>query len=408
MGPWLLIFVGGVIAGAAFVGVLTLRRIHELLMLLAGALGTALATVGIIRIAATMPYANAVIASVGLSLAAFGGGYGLASALLGTNRSRKRASRLLQPDLKNQSTAVILIACIEPETYSTRITAEEIADLSEAGLPQATIGVTPFLFAAQKARYRAVGGNSPSAAQARSIHEKLQQALANDGFAQVGLVTCVDSDSLENAVRETIAVGHTRVIIAPLAVAESHQADRAMSRVDALRPDSAGVRLVHTAPLWSSDPLAELVARRVWSARDEPERTGVALVLHGQPPGHEASHAGFNVEESAFANRVRMLLAERGIPEAQIRPCFAEWQEPDVTETVRHLAAIGCTRVLVAPAVFPFESLVTLLDIPVAVRQARVDAHVTTVTLNAWGDDATVIDVLADGIRVAAREVEVE
>jgi protoheme ferro-lyase len=400
--------VGGVIAGAAFVGVLTLRRLHEPLMALAGALGTVLATVGIIRVAATLPYANAVIASVSLSLAAFAGGYGLASALLGTSRSRKRASDLPQADPGDRSIAVILIACIEPETYSTRITAVEIADLSDAGLPRATMGVTPFLFAAQKARYRAVGGTSPSANQARSIHEKLERVLENDGFAQVSLITCVNSDSLENAVREAITIGHTRIIVAPLAVAESHQVDRAMSRVDVLRPDGAGVRLAHTAPLWSSDPLAELVARRVWSARDEPERTGVALVLHGQPPGHEASHAGFDVEESAFANRVRMLLAERGIPEAQIRPCYAEWREPDVTETVRHLAAIGCTRVLIAPAVFPFECLVTLLDIPVAVRQARVDAHVTTVTLNAWGDDATVVDVLADGIRVAARELKSE
>jgi protoheme ferro-lyase len=132
----------------------------------------------------------------------------------------------------------------------------------------------------------------------------------------------------------------------------------------------------------------------------------VALVLHGQPEAWQKSHASFDVQENSFANRVRATLIDRGLHQENIRLCYAEWRNPDITETVRHLAALGCSRVLICPACFPFESSVTILDMPVAVRQARVDAHVSTVVLGAWGDGPRLVDVLGTTVRWALHDSE--
>ena len=114
---------------------------------------------------------------------------------------------------------------------------------------------------------------------------------------------------------------------------------------------------------------------------DDPETTGVALLMHGQPDAHQQTHAHFDIQENAFCNRVRMMLVEKGIAESNIRLCWMDWRAPDVTETVRHLAALGCDRILVVPACYPFDSMMTMLDLPMSVRQARVASMCTSRTV---------------------------
>jgi protoheme ferro-lyase len=89
-----------------------------------------------------------------------------------------------------------------------------------------------------------------------------------------------------------------------------------------------------------------------------------------------------------------MLVSEAGIPTMNVRTAWAEWAQPDVTSAVRHLAALGCDRVLVSPAVFPFDCIATQLEIPLMVRQARVDS-VPVVMLPTWRDDEGVVGALA-------------
>jgi hypothetical protein len=58
-------------------------------------------------------------------------------------------------------------------------------------------------------------------------------------------------------------------------------------------------------------------------------------------------------------------------------------------------------RVTVVPAVHPFTTISTLLDLDLSVREARVDENVTVVTLSPWRDDDAVIGELANRIRAA-------
>ncbi len=403
---WVAVFVGGLAVGASIVGLLVAQRIREPLAFLLGIAGVIVGTWGIIGIVDTYNRIDMTVAGLGLSLASVGGGYALVSSLLPymtSNRSRPTLPEQVQPRVPKPG--IVLLSCIEPRKYQPVAITQELDRLAQAGLPEATLGITPFLYASQKARYRAMGGTSPSSRQAQAVAERLEKRLG-DSIAYLEFVSCVGRDTLDRAVARAASQGVANVIVATLSVAESYVTDRAKSAVDTLRPDTHGMRVVYTPPLWGSEALAEHVAEQVWRARDEPTATGVALILHGQPDEWERSHASFDVQENSFAHRIRMILTDKGIPRDNIKLCFAEWRVPDITETVRHLAALGCRRVLICPACFPFESSVTLLDAQVAVKQARVEGHVNTVILGAWGEESIVSDVLFGEIRTASRDLD--
>jgi|GEM_PF-685442 len=402
---WTMLAGGALAGGAALVGLLALRRAYEPLMLLSGMLSMGVCGAGVARVAGIYSEAGMTIFSVFLAFGCVAGGYGLASSVLTGLAVDPQTFELLDdPPDQERGIAVLLLACIESEHYDPRAVARELKDLVSAGLPEATVGVTPFLYAAQKARYRAVGGRSNSAAQARAVCERLESALDKGRFAMVDRVTCAVRDTLAGAVVRLQREGYGRVVVASLSVAESFDVDRAKSEVDALRPDLHGMRIAYTSPLWASDELAEMVAERVAVLLVDPETTGAVLVMHGQSELRERSHATFDVQENAFSNRVRMMLIDRGFPENNVRLCWAEWRSPDVTESVRHLAALGCTRIVVSPVCYPLESIATVLDMSVAVRQARVSSDTYVTTLPAWGDDPQVTNALTRAIAQAAEE----
>jgi protoheme ferro-lyase len=121
-------------------------------------------------------------------------------------------------------------------------------------------------------------------------------------------------------------------------------------------------------------------------------------VGHGQPEARAKRYPRFDEEETAFLSRVRMSLIGSGVLERSIRVAWAEWRSPDVTSAVRHLAALGCRRVIVLPGAFAVDTIGTRLDLEMAVRQARVEDSVSVVTLPAWSDDEAVIGEMADRV----------
>ncbi|MDZ4063855.1 MAG: ferrochelatase [Coriobacteriia bacterium] len=406
---WIQLLGGALVTGAAVVGLLSLKRSHEPLALVAALVSTSFAGAGLARVVIAYGRAEVTLLAALLALGVVGGGFGLASSVLTHMASRKRPVELVDEGASldgDPTVVVVVLACIEPETYDPSTTARDLIDLADAGLPEAGIGITPFLYAAQKARYRAAGGRSPAAAQARSVTAQLQGLLGREQFPRVDLVTCNSREPLAAHVARLYRRGFRRIIVAEASVAESFEIDRAKTSVDALRPEAFGFEVAYTSPLWASDRIVNMVAARIVASTQNPSTTGVALLMHGQPEDRERTHAGFDVQENAFVNRVRMTLVERGHPENNIRLCRTDWRPPDVTETVRHLAALGCTRILVVPACYPFESVSTVLDLTVAMRQARVDSHVYVTRLSAWGEDPVVAEALRSAVMVARSELD--
>ena len=395
---WIGLVGGSLGAGVSLAVLLVVTRRREGLVMAGGIASMALSVLAANNLVAyyDRPVLT-VIASV-IAVGSVGGGFALVSSLLSYVRVRPNTLTLPPPGDPGRS-LVVLLADVEPDEYVAGEVTREIADLVDAGLPEPRMSVLPFHYAAQKARYRAVGGRSPEAGQAAGLAERLEKHLDPARFAGPVMVRCGDGSALRAALDSAHEAGYKASIAAGAYIAEGYRVGAERSGADTPMPE---LSLAYTRSLWASDKLANLVARRTLAARSDPERTGVALVVHGQPGVHERANRSFDIQENSFANRIRLFLIEEGLHGDRVRVCSAEWRDPGVTETVRHLAAIGCDRVLVVPACQPFANLQTLLDFAGAVRDARVPEDVRVVHIAPWGDDEVFAEVLAAAIEEAA------
>jgi protoheme ferro-lyase len=395
---WIALVVGAVGTGASFVGILVAKRSLESLVALVGLVFFAACAWGFGGVTLAYDRLDAIVYAIAFTFAGMFGGYALISTLLGWFARRAHAgipaASASLPE-RQSGFAVLVLGEVEPPLYSPAATAAALEDLSEEGLLKASIGVLPFLFMAQKTRYRAAGGISPAARQLDTVAEKVESVLESARtITRLESAWCEGERSLVTKIAHTVADGFRNIVVAEAVIAESLEVDAAKREVDALRLGDLGVSVTYAGPLWSSERIAGLVTNRIMAVAGDPSAAGIVLVGQGQPSDRARDRRDFDEQETAFLNHVRMLLLERGVGEQNIRIAWADWRNPEVTGTVRHLAAIGCRRILVSPACFPFDSITTLLDIQLAVRQARVDESVSVVTLPAWHDDPAFVEEL--------------
>lgn len=404
---WALLVGGALTSGAAIAGTLVVARRAEPLVAVAFLSGVVLSTFALVEIGADGGSRREVLWAVAFTVAATGGGYALVSSLL--LEPAKRASRITIPIVETRSDSarrplIILASCVEPKRYSAVETASLLADLADEGRLDASIASLPLLFFAQKVRYNAVGGTSPARAQLEALAERLEATLPPEQGAVVAGATCTGPGRLAMRAAQAVAQGYTDIVIAEPHVASGQHMHAGRGEVDALRLGATGVTVTHCDALGASERLAAMVASRIVAVAGEPDSAGVALVGHGQPQDAAHRDSGHEGVETMFMNRVRAALGERGFAQDRVRIAWAEWAQPDVTSTVRHLAALGCTRLVVSPAVHPFDGLQTMLDLDIAVRQARVDEETPITILPAWRDDPALVAELRHAVVDALRE----
>ena len=392
---WVALIAGAVGTGACFVGILVARRSLEAGFAALGLLSFVACAWGFGTITTAYDRLDAIVYAFAFGVAAIAGGYALVSTLLGAIALRERPAHISEELTDDVGTAaVLLLGEVEPAEYSPRATAAALEVLADEGLLSASIGVLPFLFMAQKTRYRAAGGTSPAQSQLDALARRLSSVLRTLPVGEVAAAWCEGEHSLAERVVEAVSRGFRTVIVAEALVADSLEVDHAKRAVDALRLHTVGVSVSYSRPLSRSGNVAQMIAARALAETDDVTATGIVLVGQGQPEERALANREFDEQETAFLNRVRVLLVENGIAEQNARIAWADWRAPEVTSSVRHLAALGCRRIVVVPACFPLDSITTRLDLQLAVRQARVDESVSVVTLPAWHDDPALVEAL--------------
>jgi protoheme ferro-lyase len=387
---WLTLIAGALLAGALAVAVLVAPSSLELPLAVGGVVALGAATYALSRVVGHYDVGAAALWGFAFMVGAAGGGYALASTLLHlmakTSPPPSLPETLPAPLSK---AAVLVVTCTEPEHYQPTATAQMLQSLADEGLLEASIGSLPLIFFAQKTRYRAIGGSNPAHAQVRSLAERLGESLRD---VRIEPVRCTNPLALAQAATDAVLGGCAAIVLAELSVGEPVALATARNALDDLRLPERGIPVRSTGMLWCSERIVDMLARRVLSATAAPDSTGVVLVGHGQPDEVSRKNPRMDEDETSFLNRLRLAIIELGLRPENVRIAWADWGDPDVTSTVRHLAALGCTRVLVEPAAFPVDSIATRLDLELAVRQARLEEGAATITLPAWKDDPIVVE----------------
>jgi protoheme ferro-lyase len=406
---WILLVVGSLIAGALLVGLLVAPRPMVPVVLFFALAGILVSVSGLVALALTESRVDLALATALIGFLLLALSYSVTAILL--QRLFGRPAQVapdVSPTEPRSCAAVILAAHVEPKTYQPSTVTATLREYDATNVPLPSSTARPMLYAAERARYHAAGSSSPALGTLEGLVGRIEGALAHDarfaGGVHVACYTC--EPRLDSVVSRVAAEGIREIVVLGLAVAQSLRADAARAAVDALRPASHGVYVSYAAPLWGASCLTDRVAERIVTAMgDRPrDRVGVVLVGHGQPAEWHAGHPTWTEQETFFQQRVNVQLQEAGLPPQNIRLAWLDWSEPDVTEAVRHLAALDNDLVIVVPSVMPVETLGTFEDLRQAVHFARVAESVETVILGAWGEDPVVVEELAKRARAVMDE----
>jgi protoheme ferro-lyase len=398
-GPWAFLLGASVAGGAATCAAMIVPR---RLMVPAGAAGTFFAltaSAAVARIWQSSQRPDALIAALFLAAGAAVGGFALASTLTPSlTRGGEPATRLgTAPG--GDKLSVVLLADQEPEEYDPRsVTAVfDRYGLSDVPLPPDV--ARPLVYASERSSYHRVNG-SPARDSVRRTAAALESRLRDDGTAsEVTVAYTSGGPSLAETVVLEVEKGATRIVVAALTVAWTGPFDSAVARASSLGLAGSGVRLETTGPLWTSEHVSAMIAQRALaSLGSDRSGDGVVLVSAGEPQQLERDHPAATEQTTFFSQRVRAELIEAGLASGRIRRAWLEWEEPDVLEAVRHLAAVGARRIALVPVTFPAETIATLVDLRFAAERATEETGASLVVLGAWGDDPAVVEALRDGV----------
>lgn len=396
---WLALLAGSLMFGTCLVAAMVLPRHYATATVLLG-IGAFVGSLYILgTIAQVYSTPMAIGAAVVVVVAGISLGYMIAASLIPHIATMPRRS---SPSALSRATdsAVVLLESSEPDRYDPRAIAHRQSLLAESADIELPLTAIPFVFLTEKTRYRAIGGKSPGGRMAETLAEKVEAAWDAGESPVVALASSQYPTDLRTVVATQVAHGARRVAIVALDPSQSAATDRALSLLDA-DDDRSLASCVAIAPsIWDDSALVDrLVERILSSASDTPRANiGVALVCPGVPEAWEHRYTSAAETENYYIQRVRMRLTEVGLKCDHVRVAWLDWQVPDVTETVRHLAVLGCQRIICVPATSVLPSLDTLLDLERATSYARVPPSVAVVTLGAWGDD----DAVARAVRSAA------
>ncbi len=324
-------------------------------------------------------------------------GYRLAAALL--NRLAPAPRPFPLPSPSGSRPGVVLLHLTDPPHYDPRAVAtliEPFASGRRGDIPAAAI---PFVFATTRARYRATGDISPATPLLSSLADRITDILTvRFPDVTVRMTSAVPPHALTNTVAALAAAGCSRIAVVTIGSPDVGPSERARTILEREVAREPAISVGFGRSIWTDPALSDRLAERIAASRSTPadNASGVVLVGSGMPPGETEGVRRAEQAEQSFHQRVQLAMTKRGVSSEHVRQAWLDWHEPDVTDAVRHLAALGCTQILVAPSTIAMPGVSTSPDLATAVSLARVPEGVSVVTMPPWGDAEGLAQTIAD------------
>lgn len=404
---WLALLAGGLVSGACLVAAMVLPRHYAAATVPFGAFGFLGGLYVLGTLSQTYSTPLAIAAAIATLIAGVVLGYTIVTSAI-PNMARPGRSTTITCADDRDGTGIIVLAATESDHYDPRAIAYRQELLREHAAIDLPLTAVPFVFLAEKARYRAVGNTAPGASVARSLVDMLGDRAAATSGARVAFAPCHRPDGLREAIADQACAGVSRIAVVTLGPPGTIATEVALASLGATEHDVDTPTVVTAGTIWDEASLVRRMADRILASTTGAELgdVGVALVGMGMPEQWARRHSAAAETENYFNQRVRMALMEAGIDGERIRCGSLDWQAPDVTEVVRHLAALGCRHIILAPSTAVLPTLDTTLDLERAATYARVPREVRVITLGAWGADDAVVRAVVGAANAALERTE--
>jgi protoheme ferro-lyase len=393
----LIVFMGLVSGGMLALVLMTTRR-YQLSFSVVLLLAVALAVTGVFTSVAYLEnlpqgLANAVI----LLVLSFALGYALTTfSVLSYSNKRKAPARAPS---RIDSTVVIQLAPGEPPDYGVESASRRLA-LADDPQDVPPVLLRPFYLRDLRSKYARIE-RSPYREYHNELARKVQSRL--DSSHQVYAAFYSDQPSFASVLSDAIESGARRVVVAHVRVTDPPDPVKAGDLREGLNPANYGVQLVEIGPLWDSDLLPQIYARRALEAAPQmdtdPGNIGLLLVGRGHlaPDAKEQRSSDKRYrQESDFQNKVRQALVKVGFDESRVAIGWLRSNGPTVAEALQSLISMGCKSVLWLPSAFSADGVNTLCDIPTQIDPIARRQGIKLASLGAWNaDDLTAEDIAA-------------
>ncbi len=203
------------------------------------------------------------LSAVGLSA-----GYWLAAASMLCFAGRHSTSRETHESNTATGTAIVLFSCAAPSRYQVGPTATHIRRLIESDALRLPTSALPFVFLAERSRYRAIGGYLPARTSGVAVAEQMEVLLSDSTPGPILIAWSEGSPSLPESVNATLVQNIDTIVVVTLGPDGSYVRQR---RDSTWNPTARSAPLAHP---WSSRPVSGTrrssqadSSREYWSRR---------------------------------------------------------------------------------------------------------------------------------------------
>lgn len=404
--PWEIVLIAGVVGGATTCAALVAPR-HRLGWIgLAGSVAAALLALGTVGVWRVTTRLDVTIVAGVLGLGASLGGYALCAALLPALTRQRVVAPVLTTAPDDGTVHVVLLADAEFDTYRPGDVTRALELYERLDVPMPPYLARPLVYASERSRYRRAGG-SPARRAVREVAAALAAHPQDEAPFAVETAFCSGGPSLAEAVAALAAQGGRRIIVVAMTIAQTRAFASAIGDALSLALSRAGIEMIVTDPLWASSGVASAAARRALAVLDaRGHQNAVVLVAEGSPWQWDRQYPEATEQSTFFAQRLRAELLDQGVPAERIRQAWLDWEQPDVPEAVRHLAALGAARIALVPVGLLVENLAGAVDLPQAAEQATFETSIPIEVVPPLGVDPGLISALRRQIARASLSLE--
>jgi protoheme ferro-lyase len=299
-------------------------------------------------------------------------------------------------------TAVVYFTHGEPETYDPIGWINQFNEFDHQGIDFIPMIARPFFFYQLRNSYLEVGKSNH-----HSMHEqmiaKLEEAYRAEGdeTTKFYLAFLDDNPRPDAAAIQALNEGASKIIVSEVFLTISNHTAEGEHLIKALNiPETFGVPVDYTGPLYDSETLMSMfVARADANIGDtDKSKVGILLVGHGQPDEWDVEWPTETAQETGFRNEILDLLAADGYRPENLSLAWMSFKEPKPAKKVDEFIKGGVEKLLFFAAAMSADAMHSQYDIPELVYEYDFPEGFPVINLGAWNDDPIVIQAIKEKI----------
>jgi sirohydrochlorin ferrochelatase len=278
---------------------------------------------------------------------------------------------------------------------------ETMRELDHDNVPFVPWIFRPIFFNTLRSEYLEAGGSAHNKLHTMFLDNLRRAMPEEEANGTKFYLAFLDSDPRPDEMTiNAINDGASKIIILPVFITESTHTAAGQEMVASVQPEKYNIQVIYTGALWNSESLQNVFVERANEMISglEKSKVGILLVGHGQPTEWEKIYPAQNQQENQYREAIRGKLIADGFSPENVALGWMEFQKPTITESVKELSGRGVEKILVFSVSLSADSIHSDIEVPAAIKEAKLPTDVTISYVGQYGDHPLAIKAMIEKI----------